>query len=220
MLKNKINSKCHTAYHHGDLRASLIAAARDLLISDGISGCTLKQASNMVGVSVAAPYRHFKDKDSLLVAVAHSGFEELAQKITDGRDSHAKGSIDSILHIGRVYVTFAIENPALFRLMFNSPANQCPHSETINPALDEGGDRCFEAFIETVTAFLTAHEISLTETPDLAASLWSIVHGTAALEMEGQFAPKLPGIVPQDLASATGENFLAGFLQKHGKSSE
>ena len=106
-------------YHHGDLRRALIAAARRILETDGPSALSLRAVAREAGVSPAAPYHHFKDKGELLEAVAQEGWEMLNAVISKGR-ADAASPVAALDEIGVNYVCFARENPALYRVMYDT----------------------------------------------------------------------------------------------------
>src|SRR5258706_6042474 len=97
-----------SAYHHGDLRAALLRSAADLLEDQGPGGVLLREVARREGVSHNAPYRHFPDRDALLVALATEGFAILAERL-----KASAGKEDAV-----AYVRFALEHPHRFRLMF------------------------------------------------------------------------------------------------------
>lgn len=108
--------KSATAYHHGDLRAALVLAATEEAGKRGVESVQLRELARRLGVSPGAPFRHFKDRTALLVAVAEQGFEELR-----GRLAHESASVSHPLEQARArgvaYVRFAVERPGLFRIM-------------------------------------------------------------------------------------------------------
>jgi len=105
------------SFHHGDLKAELVAAAKKMVQKDGAENLSLRGVARAAGVSEAAPYNHFSDKNALLAEVAASGFRDLQAKIAK-EDSSKKSKLNAIDNSGVAYVEFAVENPALFRLMF------------------------------------------------------------------------------------------------------
>src|SRR5271154_5377596 len=116
-LRMKRSRKKAPDYHHGDLERALIAAARGLLEKEGIEALSLRAVARAVGVSPAAPYHHFADKDALLAAVAAQGFRELTAAMKK-RMTRETEPTKRFLGTGAGYVAFAAANPALFRLMF------------------------------------------------------------------------------------------------------
>ena len=103
-------------YHHGDLRDALIAAAQDIMETEGLAALSLRAVSRRAGVSPAAPYHHFPDKQALLDAVAERGFDALTSAMTERMD-RAGDSAARLDASGIGYVAFAVANPALFGLM-------------------------------------------------------------------------------------------------------
>jgi AcrR family transcriptional regulator len=97
-----------TTYHHGDLRAAVLAAAGALIEKEGLASLSIREAARRAGVSHNAPYRHFPDRDALLAALAADGFDAL-EKFLQGKAGRA---------LGEAYVRFALEHPQRFRLMF------------------------------------------------------------------------------------------------------
>jgi AcrR family transcriptional regulator len=106
-------------YHHGDLRRALVEAAERILENEGPSALSLRAVAREAGVSAAAPYHHFKDKNELLAAVAQEGFELLAQAMRDGA-AHEEDPRGRLNALGVAYVRFARDNPALYNLMYSA----------------------------------------------------------------------------------------------------
>jgi AcrR family transcriptional regulator len=106
-------------YHHGDLRRALVEAGRRLLEREGSAGLSLRAVAREAGVSAAAPYHHFKDRAALLYAVAHEGTVALHDAMRAAFDSSEPGQ-ERIVAVGVAYVGFALANPVLYRLMFET----------------------------------------------------------------------------------------------------
>lgn len=106
-------------YHHGHLRDSLIEAARRLIAERGPAGFTLSDAAKLAGVSPAAPYRHFKDRQALLAEVALLGFRALHERQAAAVRSASPGP-EAFFAMGKAYLAFAREEPAFYAAMFNS----------------------------------------------------------------------------------------------------
>ena len=162
----------------GDLRASLLTAALAQLEESGAANLSLRAVARACGVSAMAPYRHFKDKDALLDAVAAHGFEALAQALEEA-DAGASGA-EALAAQGAAYVAFACRHPALFRLMFTAP---CHPSET-----SWEGSRAY-AILQRRAAALAGPAMSA---EDLTLAAWSLVHGLAALILDRRI-PLEPG---------------------------
>jgi AcrR family transcriptional regulator len=158
------------------LETRLVAAARRLLETQGLEAATLRATARAAGVSHMAPYRHFADKDALLAAVAEQGFRELAQSMGKaGTDASAR------LAIGVAYVVFALENPALYRLMFG--ANLVPRDRF--PGLVAAGARAFEKCLTAAGAAAPGPGETPAAAPASAIALWALVHGLANLSLDG-----------------------------------
>lgn len=166
-------------YHHGELRQALVDSARALLAEQGIEAFSLREAARRAGVSPAAPAYHFGDAAGLLTAVAMQGFAQLTDILTRS----AAGALTpsgKLQAIGRAYIQFAFDHPALFHLMFRKDKLR------INDDLKALAVAAFAPLQQTVCEAAGAEEIST----DMLASMlaaWSVVHGFAHLALDGQF---------------------------------
>ena len=184
-------------YHHGDLRAALVAAAEGLL-SDGMP-LSLRSVAKAAGVSHAAPYHHFANHEALMAAVAARGFADLAAAM---EGAHQQGDTAATL-IGHcvAYVAFALARPAVFRLMF-SPLLQ---SKADHPALLAEADRSFEVLRQAAQAHAPEGG------DELALAGWSMAHGLACLAIDGALsAAPVPAPPVQTLAALLATRLLAG----------
>lgn len=193
-------------YHHGDLKEVLTCAARELIEKKGPEGFSLAEACRMAGVSTAAPYRHFADRDALVGSVAARGFDTLTEVTRTERDRFQAGTVDSIVAMGQAYVRFAQDEPAVFRLMFASHKGE----DAFHQSLDDTGDVCFKVLLKAVDAFREAKGLSEKSTMDIALPLWTIVHGTACLLIDRDFDGVAPGTDPYNIVRIATEGFLAG----------
>lgn len=169
-------------YHHGDLRAALIAAAEEELAENGVDGFTLRGCARRAGVSHAAPAHHFRDVKALLTELAIVGLRRLAE-VTEafGREAPA-GTLDHFVAIGRGYVTFALDNPAYFRLIFRTGS-----LDRENPELQAAGIAAFSVPVKAVAAaYGSPDPMADPALAPLVIGLWSIVHGFAELTLSGQ----------------------------------
>lgn len=170
-------------YHHGDLKNALIAAGLQLLIEKGVNGLNLREVARRAGVTHAAPYRHFADKEALIAAIAEDGFQRLGERIRTAHTATTGDAATKLTTLGRAYITFALEEPDSFRLMFS---HTIAHREQY-PALytaAKAGFLLLQSIIEEGIAagiFMCADSMALTK------SVWSMVHGLATLLVEGQF---------------------------------
>ena len=175
-------------YHHGDLEAALIAQVRHLVERDGALNFSIAEACKCAGVSTAAPYRHFRDKQAILEAVAKTGFAELADRLDAARAGLPDGSVDAIAATGAAYVAFAADNPNLFKLMFGSHppvrADEGVHAE---------GMRSFGVLLAQVAAATGAAGID-DDVLRRALPLWTFVHGVAFLTIDGDYGNVAPDL--------------------------
>lgn len=167
-----------SAYHHGDLRAQLISAVRDLVETHGPDGFSVSEAARQAGVSTAAPYKHFKDRQEILRGVVAEAIERLRNSMEEARDSYPAGSLEAVAAIGQAYVDFAKSGPGVFRLVFGLTAG---HED--DPELMKKGQSCFG-----VVAGAAAARLRLpVDEPDVqrrAYMLWSFVHGHSFLTID------------------------------------
>ena len=167
-------------YHHGDLRDALIQAAQEILEAEGLAALSLRGVARRAGVSPAAPYHHFPDKQALLDAVAERGFDALTAAMTTRMDK-VSGGAARLDASGIGYVAFAVANPALFGLMF-SVVGQNPSPGT---SLDLARQRAYAVLQEAVAACSPSGKASADE----CLRLWALVHGIAKLVLEGCVRP-------------------------------
>jgi AcrR family transcriptional regulator len=191
-----------STYHHGDLRAALLDAAARLLRTGGAEALTLRALAEAVGVSRTAPYRHFRDKSALLVAVAAEGFERLQAALNLVNTSETPG-LDLFEEMGWAYVRFAIENPAHYRLMYGREAI----ARREIPALQSAADAAYDELVALIETGQAAGVLRSGDAGALAYVAWATVHGLASLLVDGQME------APEDvepLARLTARTLLEG----------
>jgi AcrR family transcriptional regulator len=115
-------------YHHGDLRGALIDTAIELIAERGIAGFSMAEASRRLDVTVAAPYRHFADRDELLTAVAARAAQELAAALAAGTEQ-IEDPAEQLAGACRAYVRFAADRRALFQALFVAGLDKTGHPE-------------------------------------------------------------------------------------------
>lgn len=179
-------STSNKPYHHGDLRSTLLEVA-DQLIDEGDAGAfSLREVARRAGVSAPATYRHFRDKEALLAAVARKGFDDFSRALNEA----VAGAADPLAAMGQAYVRFAVARPARFRLMYG-------------PAIAERGrypelQAAWMATTEALRAALMSRSPSAPADPVASLKLWCMVHGLSQLILDGM----LPGHDPETLARA------------------
>lgn len=169
------------AYHHGDLRRVLINTAVEIISEQGAKDMSLRKIAKRAGVSHAAPYRHFKDKNAILAAVARQGFEMML-KITLERIARNKGNeLDHFAICGLSYIDFAITCPSHYRVMFGTRTGDSYFSE-------EFRTESIPVFKLLQDKIMVCQEKGLLKpgnTREMALAAWSIVHGFAMLRIDG-----------------------------------
>ena len=170
-------SKDPRGYHHGNLREALIRAALQLIAEKGPAGFTFAEAARFAGVSPAAPYRHFRDRDELMANVALRGFELFAAKLAEAWNDGRPDPFVALDRLGKAYLEFARTEPAFYTAMFESGV---PVGD--NPALRDAGDRAF-AVLRTAAEKIVAALPAQGRPPALMVALhiWTMAHGIAAL---------------------------------------
>jgi AcrR family transcriptional regulator len=167
------------SYHHGDLRDALVRTARTILEQDGLAALSLRGVARAAGVSPAAPYHHFPDKQALRDAVAEQGFDALTLAMTT-RMAKKKDPQARLEASGVGYVTFAVEYPALFQLMFGAGGALSTTASVV-----AAGQRAYAVLQAAVAATSAAGAAD----PLVCLRLWGLVHGIAKLIIEGCVRP-------------------------------
>lgn len=169
-------------YRRGDLRSRLLSAASEILSEKGTKKLTLRSLSRKVGVSRTAPYRHFENKDALLLAIAEEGFNELTIQYRNINHDKSLDAFSRLRNIGLAYIEFAIHRPGAFRLMFGQDIIQHQRSEKLRSDARE----TFNAYLIAVKAMQEDKNLTSLDDSVLANYFWSIVHGLAILLINGQ----------------------------------
>ena len=204
-------------FHHGDLREALIAATCELLVEHGPDGFSLADACRRAGVTTAAPYKHFRDKQEILEEIVLRGFEELTAANAKAVDEGGPGTVAGITAMGMSYLDFAVAQPAVFRLMFG-------HKSAIKEVkqIDETGNQCLKNVIEQVAAYCRKHGHTA-DAEKIAIRLWTFVHGASSLQLDGDYERVAPGVnvhdliadvTPKLLGAAAPEKRTSGHVKK------
>lgn len=194
-------------YHHGNLKEALLQAALGLIAEKGPAGFTFADAARTAGVSAAAPYRHFRDRDDLLANIAQRGFEQFEQVLTQAWDDGRPNTVTAFERLGKAYLAFARNEPAFYSAMFESgiPADS-------DPALAAAGERAFgviRAAAERLAA-LTPPGVPRPPALMMALHIWSMSHGIASLFGRGDAARRKLPMSPDDLLEAGALIYLRG----------
>jgi AcrR family transcriptional regulator len=193
-------------YHHGNLREALIEAALGLIAEKGPAGFTVTEAAKRAGVSPAAPYRHFRDAESVLAEIALRGFERFAQALSAAWDDGRPDPATAFTTLGRAYLGFARREPAYYAAMFDARI-----AERAYPELAAAGDRAFVVLREA-TERVVAGLPKRDRPPSLmmALHIWSLSHGIASLFCRPDPARRRLPMEPEDLLEAGVLLYLRG----------
>lgn len=185
-------------YHHGDLKRVVIDTANQMLREEAGWQFTLRELARRAGVSHAAPYKHFADKNALLIELAIQGFERLRDEMTAAITPRPRSHRKELEAVGGAYVRFGVANPSLYRLMFSSQAGV--------PAgvhLDERVLRTFGVLLDVLERGQKAGAFRKRPLQTQATACWAEVHGLTMLSIDGRLLPEKVGNHPIDSALAT-----------------
>lgn len=170
-------------YHHGSLKDALIEAARALIAEHGPAGFTLAEAAKLVGVTAAAPYRHFADRNDLIGELARRGFELFGERLAAAWDEGRPDARTAFKRMGRAYLAFAAAEPGLYSAMFNDV------KQLRRPGSCAAADKAFEGLSRAAAALLAGANVSPADIRRLAFEIWALSHGTAMLAVAGHLDP-------------------------------
>jgi AcrR family transcriptional regulator len=166
-------------YHHGDLPAACVRAAVELLEEGGQSALSLRAVARRAGVSPTAPYRHYADREALVSAVAAVGYRELAARLAAAHP--APSTPAQLANVAVAYVEFAIERPALFRIMFGEPCDR-----------DNEERVAATAAVSAYVREIVARSFPSADAEALGTAIWALVHGLAFLYLDGKLDSSRP----------------------------
>ena len=166
------------SYHHGDLYRALLDAAREEIAVNGAQSLTLASLARRAGVAQSAPYRHFADRDDLLVAVAVEGFQELSVTLRDA--ANLGGDDSGVRRIAAAYLRFGEQNVERYRLMFAS--RLVPDAPT-DSLLSKAAEESYQLLLGCVS------ERGRSGPYGSATAVWAQLHGLVMLKADG-FVPE------------------------------
>jgi AcrR family transcriptional regulator len=171
-------------YHHGDLKNALIEAGAEILSKEGVNGLSLRKVASRAGVSHAAPYAHFPDKQTLIAAISTEGYRMLYERI-DAAVRLAQGDpLRELVEAAWAYVGFAISDPAHFKVTTSGVVEK----EKDYPAFVEISQKTFALVVRIITDCQSGGILKPGPADVTAVSVWSIVHGIASLLIEDQIS--------------------------------
>jgi AcrR family transcriptional regulator len=169
-------------YHHGDLRRALLDAAETVLEREGPGGLSLRAVAREAGVSPAAPYHHFKDKEELMLAVGRAGFTKLNVVLAAAATGRPDLG-DRLSDIGVAYVEFAQAHPATYRVMYD-----CARRVDAMPEAGEH-DKTGFSLVKDAIREAAGGEITEVDAHLAAIAAWCAVHGLAEMSGFAEFQP-------------------------------
>jgi AcrR family transcriptional regulator len=182
-------------YHHGNLRAALLEQAERTVRERGVQDLSLRELAREVGVSHAAPRRHFPDRQALLDALAEAGFERLGASLRAAADGAGEEFEPRLRATAAAYIQFATHDPALLELMFTSK-----HSDQ-SGALNEAAERAFGAMLELIAQGQAEGALEAGEPERVGTVLFATIQGIAALISSGMIeADQLEELVADAIA--------------------
>ena len=171
-------------YHHGDLKAQLIAQGLKLLDTEGYENFSLRKVAKLCGVSQTAPYRHFKNKDDLIGAIAGHAMDAFARKLEEAVALHPGDPMAQLEEMGVAYVRFFAENPETLRLLFLTDIRirmRFLQDERVKKHSDASG-----ILRGVVARYLEAHPTAEHTQEGMVLASWGLVHGIATLIASGE----------------------------------
>ena len=191
-------SEPRRSYHHGNLRDALMKAALALIAEKGPAGFTIAEAARAAGVSPAAPYRHYKDRDGLMADIALRGFEALESELLrewNAGKPNARAAFDRVM---RAYLDFSRRQTAQYAAMFEAGLSFAQF-----PELHTAGDRARDVLRDACTALIAPlPEAQRPPVTMMTLHIWSLVHGVASLFARGDAARRPIPMSAEDLLDA------------------
>jgi AcrR family transcriptional regulator len=186
------------SYHHGNLREALVETALRLIAERGPAGFAFVELARAAGVSPAAPYRHFADRNALLAEVARRGYERFTVELDLAWNGGRPDPVTALEAVGRAYLAFARREPASYAVMFESEV-----SVEQDPALRQASERAFGVLRQAADVVCAAMPENRPPALMVALHIWSLAHGIASLFVgRGEQAKRRLPMTPEDLLEA------------------
>jgi AcrR family transcriptional regulator len=207
MSWRKDHRRPERGYHHGNLKEALLQAALGLIAEKGPAGFTFADAARSAGVSPAAPYRHFRDRDELLANIAQRGFEQFEALLMQAWDDGRPDTVTAFERLGKAYLAFARNEPAFYSAMFESglPVD-------LSPTLQAASERAFAVIRAAAERLAALVPPGMPRPPAMmmALHIWSMSHGVASLFARGDAGRRPLPMSPEDLLEAGVLVYLRG----------
>ena len=194
-------------YHHGNLRKALIEAALDVIADKGQAELTFLETARSAGVSPAAPYRHYRDRDELLVDISVQGFGVFRDALVKAWGGGRPAPHDALIRMGKAYLQFARDNPAFYAAMFEAGLRPGDY-----PEMRKAADSAFDVLREAAETVVGTASNMEKRPPSLmlALHIWSLAHGIASLFSRGDGSARNLPMEPDDLLEAAILIYLRG----------
>lgn len=200
-----MNTNRENRYHHGNLKEELIKTALEILNTGGIQSITLRKIGDRLGTSRSAIYRHFKNKEALMKQVILSGLDELDRLIEPVFSNENFSLLERFHAMGLCYISFAISNPHLYRLIFGQTMLKEREEVIVDKRANlhkllhgDSSDELMQAeqsngFHKLVSIIIQAQEEKVFKEGDpvlIATAIWALLHGLASLAIDGHLSVK------------------------------
>jgi AcrR family transcriptional regulator len=171
-------------YHHGDLKNALIEAAIEILAEEGVQGLSLRKVAARAGVSHAAPYAHFTDKQALIAAVSTEGYKRMAVQLQNAIELYPDDPLRQLVEGGWAYIEFGLDDPAHFKITLSGVVEK----ENDYPSLVEATNHAFRLLESIVDTCQHAGILRPAQSDLMAVSIWSVIHGLVTLALDAQIS--------------------------------
>lgn len=165
------------AYHHGDLRSALLLAALEVISDIGPQGLTIREVARRAGVSHAAPYRHFEDKDEMILAIVEQGFALMQSTVQKEQSQAEDDPVNQFAATGLGYINFALQHPAYYRVMFSGDLL----STTGHVSLQHTSAEALQDMVSQIEQCQTLGIVREGDAVMQALTIWSTIHGYVSL---------------------------------------
>ncbi len=198
--------KLKAPYHHGDLKNTLIDVALTHIARSGVSSLSLREVAREAGVSHSAAYRHFANKEDLLVAIAEQGFRQLGETLGTAARAHADSPAGAFQAAGVAYVEFAVSHPEHLQIMFGGSISDA----NAYPSLVAASDETYGALSRMVAQASKIGQLRSGDDRMIALTCWATVHGLSQLIVGGQVRLDAGDASPRKLALAATRLVMQG----------
>jgi AcrR family transcriptional regulator len=174
-----------SGYHHGDLKAALISEGLKILDTEGYDAFSMRKVAKACNVSQTAPYRHFKDKDELIAAIALYAMGAFNESLEQAVAAYPEDFHKQIMEMGVCYVRFFVENPVYLRLLFLGSLRQKFDACMVSNQGHMEGGHPFHTFNNAVLRYKSGACGDTRSVEELLLGFWGLVHGIAVLIVNG-----------------------------------